>query len=78
MEQIESEYMNMSPLNYRSSTVPAKALYWDNFDRLLQRMKYTQIMPTKIEMHRARFIRFLSNFATVLNNTKGAKLCSRF
>ena len=40
------------------------------FDRLLQRIKYSQIMPTKIEMHRARFIGFLSHFA-MLNNIKG-------
>ena len=28
-------------------------------------------MPTKIEMHCARFIGFLSHFATMLNNIKG-------
>ncbi len=42
--------------------------------RLLQRMKYYEIVATKIEMHRARFIRFLPNFHTILTNWP----CSRF
>jgi hypothetical protein len=32
---------------------------------LLHRMKYSQIVLTKRLMHRARFIRFLPNFATM-------------
>ena len=32
---------------------------------LLQRTKYSPIVRTKREMHRARFIRFLPNFATM-------------